>query len=98
MAVRITQIPVETSIAPTDGKVRITQIATETSIAPTDGAVRITQIAIETSIAYIVATQLTFFDEDINYIMQPWMNSGVKQTLDEFVYIKPQQPRVWISS
>lgn len=32
MAVRITQVPVETSIQPTDGKARITQVYVETSI------------------------------------------------------------------
>jgi len=53
MAVRVTQIPVETSIAPTDGKIRVTQIAIETSIKPTDGHIRVTQIAIETSISHV---------------------------------------------
>jgi hypothetical protein len=32
MSIRITQIAIETSIAPTDGNLRITQIAVETSI------------------------------------------------------------------
>lgn len=32
MAIRITQIPIETSIAPTDAKIRATQIVIETSI------------------------------------------------------------------
>lgn len=31
--VRITQVPVETSIQPTDGKSRVTQVAIETSIS-----------------------------------------------------------------
>jgi hypothetical protein len=54
VAVRVTQIPVETSISPTDAKIRVTQIATETSIAPgsTVGKIRVTQIAVETSILF----------------------------------------------
>jgi hypothetical protein len=48
---RITQVAIETSIAPTDSKVRVTQVAVETSTAPTDSKVSVTQLAIETSVA-----------------------------------------------
>jgi hypothetical protein len=51
MSDRITQVAIETSIAPTDSKARVTQVAVETSVQPTDSKARVTQVAVETSIS-----------------------------------------------
>jgi hypothetical protein len=56
VSVRITQIPVETSIEPSTGKVRVTQIPVETSVQSSVGAVRVTQLAIETSVLHSPTT------------------------------------------
>lgn len=61
MAVRITQIPIETSIAPNDGTVRVTQVAIESSMQSNQGAVRVTQIVIETSITHVPGHDNTIF-------------------------------------
>jgi len=50
MAVRVTQIPAESSIAPTDAKERVTQIVAESSVGPTDAKSRVTQLVVEVSV------------------------------------------------
>ena len=77
MAVRITQIPVETSIAPQDARIRVTQVAVETSIAPQDGRIRVTQIAVETSVAITQVYQLTSWESDEqHHVISPFKNLG----------------------
>lgn len=90
MAIRITQIPIETSIAPTDGHIRITQIPVEISIAPSDGAIRVTQIAIETSISITVVHQLVNFDTDAEYQLAMLPYKGIQQNPDDFATVPIQ--------
>lgn len=55
MAVRITQIPVETVVAPSSGQVRVSQETVETIIYPATGRVRMTLMAVETISYYNAA-------------------------------------------
>lgn len=79
MAVRITQLPIETSIAPSDATIRITQIPVETSIAPSDATIHITQLVVETSIAVNIVHQLTAFDSDADYQIPSPVYQGIQQ-------------------
>src|SRR6202044_3556068 len=83
----VTQIPVETSIAPSDAKTRITQITTETSVQPSDAKVRVTQVVIETSIVYSQATQLLNFDDDTQTPLNRDYYLGINQDVNDIVNI-----------
>lgn len=48
MAIRETQVAVETLISSSTGAIRETQVAVETLISSSTGAIRVTQLAIET--------------------------------------------------
>lgn len=92
-AVRITQIPVETSIAPADARIRITQIPVETSIAPADAKIRITQIASETSISVIQVYTLSTWELDPYYhAITPFRNKGFIAEQDSFIPVFAAAP------
>lgn len=52
MAVRETQVAIETVVSPTSGRVRVTQAVVESVVMSTSARVRVTQLAVET-VCYI---------------------------------------------